>query len=55
MKLVAAIPFLTGCNNPMRISLSHLSVYILAASESGKDVFFHGFKDNGNMELFLSD
>ena len=49
IKLVAALPFIAGCRNPMRVALSHMSVYILASSKEGKDVFLHGFSDNGSL------
>ena len=49
MKLTAAIPFIAGCRNPERTALSHLTIYIAAASEGGKDVFGHNFSDNDDV------
>lgn len=50
MKLTAAIPFAAGCRNPMRVSLSHLAVYLLAATPGGgKEIFQHGFHDNEDL------
>jgi hypothetical protein len=49
MKLTAAIPFIAGCRNPMRTALSHLTIYVAAASEGGKDVFGHNFSDNDDI------
>lgn len=48
-KLVAALPFLARCPNPHRIALSHLSIYLLASSEEGKDLFLHDFSDNSDI------
>jgi hypothetical protein len=37
-KLLAAIPFLAGCEQPMRTSLANLSIYMMSI-RSGKEVF----------------
>lgn len=49
MKLVASLPFIAGCRNPHRIALSHLSIYMLASVEGGKDIFQHNFTDNDSL------
>ena len=49
MKLTAAIPFVAGCSHPARTALSHLSIYLLAASQGGKDLFGHNFLDNDDL------
>jgi len=49
MKLTAAIPFVAGCSHPARTALSHLSIYLLAASQGGKDLFEHSFPDNDDL------
>lgn len=53
MKLTAAIPFIANCSNPTRIALSHLSIYLVAATPGGKDVFEHNFSDNDNLLMRL--
>ncbi|MBF9016377.1 MULTISPECIES: hypothetical protein [unclassified Oceanispirochaeta] len=53
MKLTAAIPFIANCSNPMRIALSHLSIYLVAATAGGKDIFKHSFCDNDNLLMRL--
>lgn len=49
MKLTAAIPYAAGCRNPKRVSLSHLAIYLLAATQGGKQFFQHGFHDNDDL------
>ena len=45
-KLIAATPFLAGCNKAAEISFSHLSIYILSLDESAKDIYFHKPEDD---------
>ncbi|MBB6479524.1 hypothetical protein [Spirochaeta isovalerica] len=45
-KLIAALPFIAGCDDPYRTALSHLSITYLASHEAGKDIFNHNFADN---------
>lgn len=52
LKLVAAIPFVANCENPYRTAIVHLSTMIIA-SEAGKDIFLHNFKDNSSLEKRL--
>jgi hypothetical protein len=49
MHLVAALPFIAGCRNPQRIALSHISIYMLASVEGGRDTFQHNFTDNDSL------
>jgi len=49
MKLTASIPYIAECRNPMRTALSHLSTYLIAATEGGKDIFEHNFTDNDSL------
>ena len=45
-KLIAATPFLAGCNKAAETSFSHLSIYIMSLDESAKDIYFHKPEDN---------
>ena len=49
IKLISAIPYIAGCDNPERIALRHLSIYFLAASKTGKEVFNHSKLDDSNI------
>ena len=40
-RLIAAIPFLAGCDKALETSFSHLSVYLMSLDESTKDIYFH--------------
>ncbi len=44
-KLIAAIPFLAGCSQPMRTAVANLAVYHIARAE-GKSVFEHNALDD---------
>lgn len=44
-KLIGALPFLAGCNEPSRTSLSNLATYIIAA-KGGKKIFNHSPNDD---------
>ncbi len=48
-RLIAATPFLAGCNKAEETSFSHLSIYILSLDESAKDIYFHKLEDDGNI------
>lgn len=48
-RLIGAIPFLAGCDQPIRTALSNLTVTYLASHEAGKDVFTHNFSDNESL------
>ena len=45
-RLVAAIPFLAGCDHPERTALEHLSTFVLSSTESCKRIFDHDESDN---------
>jgi len=45
-KLIAAVPFLAGCNKAMETSFSHLIIYLMSLDESAKDIFFHKPEDD---------
>ena len=48
-KLTAAIPFIAGCKNPVRIAISHL-IYVLSAEIPNiAQYFLHSFADNENV------
>ncbi len=53
IKLIAGIPFIAGCNNPLRTALSHVSIYFLAASKAGKNTFVHTEDDDQDYLLRL--
>jgi hypothetical protein len=48
-KLTAAIPFIAGCRNPVRIALSHLIYVLSAKAPSIAQHFLHSFADNENV------
>ncbi|MCG8453129.1 MAG: hypothetical protein MI717_08115 [Spirochaetales bacterium] len=48
MKLVAALPYLAGCEEPGRIAITHLGAYILAASPACRDIADHNFIDSAD-------
>ena len=54
-KLIAATPFLAGCNKVEETSFSHLIIYLMSIDESAKDIFFHKEEDNCDLysRLFL--
>jgi len=45
-RLIAALPFIAGCEHPERTALAHLATFVLASSESCKRVFDHDESDN---------
>ena len=45
-KLIAATPFLAGCNKATETAFSHLSIYLLSLDESAKDIYFHKSEDD---------
>lgn len=45
-RLIAALPFVAGCEHPERTALAHLATFVLASSESCKRVFDHDESDN---------
>lgn len=40
-RLIAAIPYLAGCNKPRQTAAAHLSVYLLSVFEATKSIFHH--------------
>ena len=49
-KLIGALPFLAGCDEPERTALSHMSIFLLAASPATRPAFSHNFRDSANLE-----
>lgn len=47
-RLIAALPFIAGCEHPERTALAHLATFVLASSESCKRVFDHDESDNAS-------
>jgi hypothetical protein len=45
-KLIAAVPFLAGCREPMRTALAHLATYIVSGAPGADKVFDHKAEDN---------
>ena len=48
-KLIAAVPYLAGCNKAVETSFSHLIIYLMSVDESAKDIYFHKPEDNGDI------
>lgn len=49
-KLITATPYLAECRKKEVIAFSHLSLYIIAQSEVGKNVFFH--KEEDDLDIY---
>ncbi|MDC7226893.1 MAG: hypothetical protein PQJ61_09030 [Spirochaetales bacterium] len=47
-KLIAAIPFIAGCRQPLRTAVAHVAVYQLARREA-KDIFLHDIDDDASI------
>lgn len=47
-RLIAALPFLAGCEHPERTALSHLATFVLASSKPCRKVFDHDASDNAS-------
>lgn len=45
-KLIAAIPYLAGCREPMRSALAHLATFIVAGTPAAEKIFDHKAEDN---------
>ncbi len=45
-KLIAAVPFLAGCREPMRTALAHLATYIVSGTPAAEKIFDHKAEDN---------
>lgn len=52
-KLIAAIPFLAGCDEALKTSLSHMAITYMAADNSAKDVFSNSFHDTNFIQKRL--
>ncbi len=52
LKLVAAIPFVAGSDNPSRTAIIHMSAMMIAG-ECGKEIFLHKFHDNSSLKKRL--
>ncbi|MCK5201823.1 MAG: hypothetical protein KAR21_25895 [Spirochaetales bacterium] len=48
-KLIAAIPFLAGCNKATETAFSHLTIYLMSLDESAKDIYFHKPEDDDDI------
>ncbi len=48
-KLIAATPYLAGCDKVLETSFSHLIIYLLSLDESSKDIYFHKFEDDSDI------
>ncbi len=40
-RLIAAVPFLAGCNKAEETSFTNLVIYVLSIDESSKEIYFH--------------
>ena len=45
-KLIASIPFIANCRQPMRVAMSHVALVVMAAHGPTKGLFDHEFADN---------
>ena len=48
-KLIAATPYLAGCNKTSETSFSHLLIYLMSLDESAKDIYFHKPEDDADI------
>lgn len=48
-KLIAAIPYLAGCNKVTETSFSHLIIFLMSKDESAKDIYFHKPEDDNDI------
>ena len=48
-KLIAATPYLAGCNKTSETSFSHLLIYLMSMDESAKDIYFHKPEDDADI------
>lgn len=48
-KLIAATPYLAGCNKTIETSFSHLLIYLMSFDESAKDIYFHKPEDDSDI------
>ncbi len=52
-RLVAAVPFLAGCDKAEETAFSHLMIYLISLDESAKDIFFHRPFDDKDIYMRL--
>ena len=52
-RLVGALPFLAGCDEPKRTALSHMAIFLLASSDAAKDIYAHNFRDSSVLQRRL--
>lgn len=45
-RLIAALPYLAGCDQPERTALTHLAVYVMASRGATRWTFDHGAEDD---------
>jgi len=48
-KLIAAVPYLAGCDKAFETSFSHLIIYLMSQDESAKDIYFHKPEDDNGI------
>ena len=48
LKMVGALPYFAGCDEPERTALAHMGTYMLASLEPTKDAFSHNFQDSAD-------
>ena len=53
-KLIAAVPFIAGCNKATETSFSHLLIYLMSLDESAKDIYFHKEENDSDIYSRLS-
>lgn len=47
-RLIAAVPFIAGCNRAEETSFTHLAVYVMSIDGSTKELYFHKAEDDEN-------
>ncbi|MBI9106385.1 MAG: hypothetical protein JEZ04_06520 [Spirochaetales bacterium] len=48
-RLIAAVPYLSGCDKAEETSYTHLSVYIMSIDDSAKEIYFHKPEDDEDL------
>ena len=52
-RLIGALPFLAGCDHPVRTAVLHLGAYLLALTEGTKEYFLHTPADDESLDRRL--
>lgn len=52
-RLIGALPFLAGCEQPWKTAVTHVAIYYLALHEGTKEFFLHRPEDDAEIEMRL--